>query len=144
MLGLSRMSRACTQKFSIWQMTCCVLAAPDSKAMQSGYSWYRGVAGVGSYVNNECLHVETSLWIEYECGVKSGTITLDRQVNLKYAWISLLSEEILGSILRVSLEYGSRVLGYDTSTQYRLDSLSIPGWLEMYCDGSVSGESRCW
>jgi len=41
-------------------MTLWVLAATDSKEMQSGYSRFTGVPGVGSYVNHECLHVEIS------------------------------------------------------------------------------------
>jgi len=36
------------------------LAATDSKVMQSGYSWFRGMPGVESYVNNEYLHVTIS------------------------------------------------------------------------------------
>ena len=121
-----------------------VLAATDSKVIQSGYSWFRGVPGVRSYLNNECLHLQISNWIEYASGVKSETITPDRRVDLRCSWISSLSMEILGSILQVRLKYVSRVIGYDTATPYRWDSLSIPGWLEIYSDGSVSGESRCW
>jgi hypothetical protein len=83
-------------------------------------------------------------WIEFACGVKSETINLDRRVKLRCTWTSFLSEEILGCILRVSLEYTSRVSGYDTSTWYCLDSLSIPGWLKKYGTGSVSWESRSW
>jgi len=37
-------------------MTLCALAATESKVMLCGYSRFRGVPGVGSYVNNECLH----------------------------------------------------------------------------------------
>ena len=79
-------------------MTLCVLAATDSKIIQSGYSRFRGVPGVGSYVNIECRHVKMSRWIEYACGVKSETITLDRRVDLRCAWTALLSEWILGCI----------------------------------------------
>jgi len=87
--------------------------------------------------------VKISLRIAYVCGVKSGTITLDRRVGPRCAWTSLLSEDILGCIVRVSLEYPSRVLEYDTSIRYRLDSLSNPGWLEIYCTlQDQSQESR--
>jgi len=115
-----------------------------SKVMRSGYTWFRGVPGVGSYVNNEWRLVRIGQWIEYACGVKSETINLDRRVDLKCAWTSFPREEILGWIVQVSLESASHVSGYDASTQYRLDTLSIPGWLEIYCDGTVSGESRSW
>ena len=134
----------CTQKYSVWQMTLCVLAATDSKVMQSGYSRFRGMPGVGSYVSNERLHVEICRWIEYVCGVQSETITPDRWVDLRCAWTSFLSEEILGWLLPVGLEYAGCLLRFDTSTRYRLDSLCIPAWLEIYCDGSVSGKSKCW
>jgi len=110
-----------------------------SRVMWSGYAKFRGVRGVGSYVNNESLLVKIGHWIEYACGVKSETINLNRS-----AWISFLSEEILDCILQVSWEYASRVSGYDTSTWYGIDSLSIPWWLEIYCAGSVSGKSRSW
>ena len=115
-----------------------------SRAMRSGYTEFRGVPGVGSYVNNEWLLVKIGRWIEYECGVKSETINCDRWVSLRCAWTSFLSEEILGCMLRVSLEYTCRVSGYYTSTRYRLDCLSIPGWFKVYCTGSVSGGSRSW
>jgi len=65
------------------------------------------------------------------CGFKSETINLDRRVDLRCGWTSFLSEEILSFILRVSLEYSRGVLGYDISTRYRLDSLSIQGWLDI-------------
>ena len=138
------MSGACTQKFRVWKMTLCVLAATDSMVMGSVSSRFRGLPEVGLGVNNEYLHVEISHWIEYACSVKSETITLDRSADLRCAWISWLSKELLGSILWESLKYASRVLGYDTLTRYCLDSLSIPGWLKIYCDESVSGESRSW
>ena len=80
-----------------------------------------------SYVNNKCLHVEISRSIEYACGVKSETITLNKKVDLTFALISLLSEEILSGSLRVRLEFAGRIVGYDTSTRYRSDGLSIPG-----------------
>ena len=115
-----------------------------SRAMRSGYTRFRGVPGVGSYVNNEWLRVKIGRWIEYACGVKSETINLNRRVELRCARSSFLSAEILGWLYRVSLEYASRVSGYDASTRYRLDSLSIHGWLAIYCTGSVSGESRSW
>jgi len=115
-----------------------------SRVTRSGYGQFRGVPEVGSYGNNEWRLVKSGSWIEYACGVKSETINLDRRVDLRCAWISFLSEEILGCILWVCRDYASRVSGYDTSTGYRLDSLSIPGWLEIYCTGSVSGKSRHW
>jgi len=87
--------------------------------------------GVGAYDNNEWWRVKLGRWMEYACGVKSKTIKLDSIVSLRCAWTSFQSEEMLGCILRVSLEYASRVSGYDTSTWYRLDSLSIPGWLDI-------------
>jgi len=59
-------------------MTPGVLASTDSKVTQSGYTQLKGMPGVGSYVNNECLLAEISLGIDYACGVKSETITLDR------------------------------------------------------------------
>jgi len=115
-----------------------------SRVMRSGYAQFRGMPGVGSYVNNELLLVKTGRWIEYACGVKSETINLDRRVDLRCAWISFLSEEILGWIFRISLEYDSRVSGYDTSIRSGIDSLSISRWLEIYCAGSVSGKSWSW
>jgi len=121
-----------------------------SRVMWSGYTRFRGMPGVGSYpglgsnVNNEWQLVNIGRWIENASGVKSGTINLVRRVDLRCAWTSFLSEEILGCIHRVSLEYASRISAYDTSTWYCLDSLSIPGCLEIYCTGSVSGESRSW
>ena len=99
---------------------------------------------VGAYDNNEWRLDKFGRWMEYACGVKSETINLDRRVDLRCAWTSFVSEEMLGWIHRVSLEYASRVSGYDASTRYRVNSLSIPGWLAMYCTGSVSGESRSW
>ena len=81
------------------------------------------------WIMSACV-VEISHWIEYAWGVKSETVTLDRRVDLRCDWTWFLSDEIHGCILRVSLEYASRVLGYDTLSGYRLDSLSIPGWLE--------------
>jgi hypothetical protein len=142
--GLERDEPHLHLKVRIWKMTLFVLAATDSKVMQSGYSRFRGAPGVGSYKNNECLHIEMSRGILYACSVKSETITFDKRVDLRCTWISWLSKEILGWIFRKSVEYPFRVLGYNTLTRYRLDSLSIPGWLEIYCDGSVSGESKCW
>jgi len=131
--------------FGIWTMdTRCVLAATDSthwgrktiyfewskmnhsRVLGSGYTRFRGVPGVGSYVINEWWLVETGHWIEYQCGVKSETINLNRRLDLSSAWIWFLSEEIFGCILRVSLKYVSCVFGYDTSTRYRLAvSLSL-------------------
>jgi hypothetical protein len=87
--------------------------------------------GVGAYDNNEWRLDKFGRWMEYACGVKSETIKLDSRVPLRCAWNSFLSEEMLGCMLRVSLEYASRVSGYDTPTRYRLDSLSIPGWLDI-------------
>jgi hypothetical protein len=139
-LGSRGMSRACSYMFRVLQMTLCVLATTDSKVMQSSYWQFRCVPGVGSYVNNMCLHVEIRRWLEYECSVISRTITLARRVHLRWAWISLLNEEMFSGIPRVRLESTSRVLEYDRSTQYHIESLSIPGWLEIYGDGSVSGE----
>jgi len=63
-------------------------------------------------------------------------------VDLRCAWTSFLSEEILGCILPISLNYASCVSGYNTSTRYRLGSLSIHGLLEIYCTGSIAGGSR--
>ena len=100
--------------------------------------------GVGAYDNNEWRLVKIGHWTEYACSVKSETIKLNRIVPLRCAWTSFRSEEMLGWILRVSLKYVSSVSGYDTSTRYRLDSLSIPGWLEIFWAGSVSGELRSW
>ena len=142
--------------------TLCVLAATDSmhsekkkiclewskmnrsRVMWSGYIRFRGVSGVGSFVSNKWWHVEIGRWIEYACSVKSETINLDRRVNKRCSCILFLSEDILGYMLLVILEYASRVLGYNTSTRHRLDSLSIPGSSEIYCAGSVSGKSRSW
>jgi len=87
--------------------------------------------GVGAYDNNEWRRVKFGRWMEYACGVKSETIKLDSIVSLRCAWTSFLSEEMLGCMLRVSLEYASRVSGYDTSIRYRLVSLSITGWLDI-------------
>jgi len=87
--------------------------------------------GVGAYDNHEWRLDKSGRWMEYACGFKSETIKLDSRVPLRCAWNSFLSEEMLGSMLRVSLEYASHVSGYDTPTRYRLDSLSIPGWLDI-------------
>ena len=87
--------------------------------------------GVGAYDNTEWRLVEFGHWMEYTCSVKSGTIKLDSIVPLRCGWTSFLSEEMLSCMLRVSLVCASRVSGYDTSTRYRLDSLSIPGWLDV-------------
>jgi hypothetical protein len=110
--------------------------------MQHGYSRFRRVPGVESSVNNESLHVEVCQWIEYACGVQFETMILDRRVHLGCTWISLLSEELLVSILLVCVKYTSRVIGHATSPRYCLDSPSISGWLEIYCTGSVSGQLR--
>jgi len=129
--------------FSVWRMTLCVLAVTDSKVMQSGYWRFRGVPGVGSYVNNDCQHVEISLWIEYACGVKSETITLVRRVDLRCAWTSFRREEILGCILPVRLGYASLDLGYDTSTRYfsKTDFLSLDdSWYTVMDQSQESGD----
>jgi len=115
-----------------------------SRAMWSWYTHFRGVPGVGSYVNNMGLRVKIGQWIEYVCSIKSENINLDRRVDLRCDLSSFLNEEILGWILRVSLEYASCASGYDMSTQYCLARLCIPGWLEIYCTEFVSGESRSW
>jgi len=115
-----------------------------SRAMRSGYTRFRDAPGVWSYVNNEWLLVKIGRWIEYACGVKSETINRERRVILRCAWTSFLSEEILGCMLWVSLQYASHVSGYDTSTRYCFYCLSIPRWFEIYCTGSVSGGSRSW
>jgi hypothetical protein len=143
-LGLSQRRRTCTQKFSVWQMTLSVLAATDWKVMQSGYTWFRCVTGVESYVNNDRLLVEISHWIEYACGVKYETITLNRKVGRSGALTSFLTEDIFGCVLQVSLEKASGVIGYYISTRYCLDSLGIHGWAHIYCARYVSGESRGW
>jgi hypothetical protein len=91
-------------------MTLSVLAATDPNGMQSGYSRCRGVSGVGSHINYESLHVEISHCIEYACGVKSETIILDWRVDVRCARISLLSDEILSCVVRVSLEYASHIV----------------------------------
>jgi len=98
--------------------------------------------GVGAYVNDEWRLVEIGREMEYACCVKSETTKLDRMLPWWCAWTSFLNEEMLCCILRVSQVYASRVFGYDTSTGCRSDSLSIPGWLEISCAASVSGESR--
>jgi len=102
------------------------------------------VRRVGSYDNNEWRPVKNGRWIEYVCSVKSETINLNSRVDLRCAWTWFLSQEIISCILQVRLESASHVSGYDTSTRSRLDSLSIPGWWEIYCTGSVSGESGSW
>jgi hypothetical protein len=56
-----------------------------SRAMRSGYTQFRGVPGVGSYVNNERLLDKIGRLIEYARGVKSETISLDWRVNLRFA-----------------------------------------------------------
>jgi hypothetical protein len=139
----SRMSCSCTWQFTVWQMTLCELAATDSKIIQSGYTRFSGVPGVGSYVDTSSLLVDISHWIEYACGVKSDTISLDRRVDLRWAWTSSLSEQRLSCILRISQVYMCGVSGYDTSTRYRLDSHSIPWEFDIYRAESVSGELRC-
>jgi len=83
-------------------------------------------------------------WIAYDCGVKSETINLHRRVDLRCAWTSVLSEQILSCILEVSLKCTSHVSGYDTTSRYLFDSLSVAGLWEVHCAGSVSGEGRSW
>ena len=63
-----------------------------SRAIRSGYMRFRGVPGVGLYVNNEWLLVKIGQWIEYVCSVKSETINLDRWVKLRCTWISGVPE----------------------------------------------------
>ena len=50
------MSSTDTLKFSVRKMTRCVQAASDSKVIQSGDTRFRGMPGVGSYVNNGSPH----------------------------------------------------------------------------------------
>jgi hypothetical protein len=80
----------------------------------------------------------------YVCGVKSITINLNKRWDLRCAWTTFLSDEILGCIVQISLEYLSRVSKHDTSTWYRLGCLSIDGCIEIYCIRSVSGQARSW
>jgi len=87
-----------------------------SRVMRSGYTRFRGVPGVRSHVNDEWRLVEIGRSIESACGVES-------EVFLNY----ITERGNTRFICRVSLEYVSRVSGYDTSTRYRLDCLSIPG-----------------
>jgi hypothetical protein len=87
--------------------------------------------GVGAYDNNAWQVVKIGRWMEYACSVKSETIKLNRIVLLTCAWTSFLSKEMLSCTLCVSLEYASHISGYDTSTRYRLDCLSIQGWLDI-------------
>jgi hypothetical protein len=87
--------------------------------------------GVGAYDNNEWQLVKIGRWMEYACGVKSETVKLDRRVPLRSAWTSFLSKVMLSCILRVSLEYASHILRYDTLIRYRIDSPSIPEWLDI-------------
>jgi hypothetical protein len=54
-----------------------------SRAMRSGYTWFRGMPGVRSYVNNEWLQVKIGRYIEYACGVKSEATNLNRRVDLR-------------------------------------------------------------
>jgi hypothetical protein len=115
-----------------------------SRVMWSANAQFRGLPGVLSYVNNRWWLVKIGHWIEHACTIKSETINLDRRLDLRCNWISFQREEILSCILQVSLQYTSRVSGYNTSTGYGLDSLSIPRWLEKYCAGSVSGKSQGW
>ena len=77
--------------------------------------------------NNEWRLVEIDLSIASVCNVKSETIKLNMRVDLRCTRTSFMREEILSCILQVSLEYVSCVSGYDTSTLYHSDSLSIPG-----------------
>jgi len=130
----------------------CVLAGKDSKHSGrkkicfecSKMNRSEACLGEGAYDNNEWWLVKIGRWMEYACRVKSETHKLDSVEPLRCTWTLFLSEEMLGCILRVSQDYVSRVWGYDTSTHYRLDSISIAGWLEIFGAGSVSGESRSW
>jgi hypothetical protein len=88
--------------------------------------------GVGASDNNQWQLVKFAGWMEYTCGVKSETIKLVSIVPLRCAQTSFLSKDMLSCILRVCLEYVYRVSGYDTPTQYRLDSLQMPGWLDCW------------
>jgi len=115
-----------------------------SRLMRSVYTWCGGVPGVGSYVNTEWRLVKIGRRIEYTCGVKSETIKLNRIVYLRCAWTSFLSNEILGCIFQVSLEYARCVEGYHISTGYRIDSHSISGRLQIYYTKSISRESKSW
>jgi len=80
--------------------------------------------------------------MEYACSVKSETFKLDYKVDLRCTWSIILSEEILSYIFfRVRWNLVSHILGYDTSTEYHLDSLSIWQWLWISVP-DVSHESR--
>jgi len=116
----------------------------SSRVMRSRHTRFRGLPWPRSYVNNVWWLVQIGRLIEYACGVISQTIKLDWIVPWRCAWTSFVSKEILSCILQVSLEYVSCVSAYNTTTRSRWDSLSIPGWLEIYCTGTVSGESRSW
>jgi hypothetical protein len=94
-----------------------------ARVMRSRYAQFRGMHGVGSYVNNEWRLAKIGYWIEYACGVKSETINLDRRVALRCAWVSFLSEEIFCCILQVSLECASPISWYNTPTGYGSNSL---------------------
>jgi hypothetical protein len=87
--------------------------------------------GVWAYDNNGWRLVKIRRWMEYARGVTSETIKLDRIVLLRCARTVFQNEELLGCTIRVSLEYAGRVSGYNTSTRYHLDSISIAGWLDI-------------
>jgi hypothetical protein len=112
--------------------------------MWSVYTLFGGVPEVGSCVNPEWRLVQIGRRTQYACSVKSETIKVNRIVYFRCGGTWFLSEEILGLILSVSLEYTRCVSGYDISTTYRIDSLSIPAWLDINCTVSGSGESRSW
>jgi len=99
---------------------------------------------VGIHGSETCLECNRTLITSGSLSKLAIELNMCAMSNLRCTWISLLSEEILNCNRQVSLEYGSRAWEYDTSTRYRLDCLSIPGWLEIYCAGSVEGKSKNW
>jgi hypothetical protein len=99
--------------------------------MQKNVSRSETHLGVWAYDSKEWRLVNIGRGMEYEWGVKSETIKLERIVLLRCSWTSFLSDEMLGCTIRVNQEYARRVSGYDTSTRYPLDCLSIPRWLDI-------------
>jgi len=112
--------------------------------MRAEYTQFRGVPGVGSYLNNKWQLVNIGQWIEYVCGVKSETISLNRRVDLRCVQTKFLSKEILDSIHQARFEFESCISGYIPLTQYRQDSLCIHVSSKIYCTRSVWGVSRSW
>jgi len=151
------MSRLHLHVYCLQDDTLCVLAATDpqhsdrkktclewskvdcSRVIQSGYTQFSRVPKLGSYLNNDWQLLEIGLFnrICMWCWIWDNQT---RQDSASEVCLNLKPEQLNTPrhILWVILECTSCILQYDISTPYHLDCLSIPGWLQIYCAGSVS------